>query len=98
MLSDTPTLNARRVHGGVDAPPSITAMPLVGGGVRVLDVVDSHTCGQPTRVIISGAELTPGLHPNQARVRLRSGRDWVRRVAVFEPRGHRSMFAVAVIH
>ncbi|UVK38426.1 proline racemase family protein [Mesorhizobium sp. AR10] len=64
---------------------------------RMLEVVDSHTCGQPTRVVIAGADLAPGLDPNEARELLRAKRDWVRRVSVFEPRGHRSMFSVALI-
>jgi proline racemase len=64
---------------------------------RMLEVVDSHTCGQPTRVIIAGADLAPGLDSNEAREQLRTERDWVRRVSVFEPRGHRSMFSVALI-
>jgi len=65
--------------------------------VRRLQVVDSHTCGQPTRVIITGASLPPGADPGAAREELRTQRDWVRRVAVMEPRGHRSMFAAALI-
>lgn len=62
-----------------------------------LRVVDSHTCGQPTRVIIVGADLVPGTDPSVARKELAETRDWVRRVAVMEPRGHRSMFAAALI-
>jgi len=30
---------------------------------RSLEVVDSHTCGQPTRVILSGHGLAPGTDP-----------------------------------
>ena len=29
---------------------------------RVLDIVDSHTCGQPTRVILAGHGLTKLAH------------------------------------
>lgn len=65
--------------------------------VETLDVVDSHTCGQPTRVILNGTGLVPGLSPIEARSLLAGSRDWVRRLAVFEPRGHRSMFAAALI-
>jgi proline racemase len=77
--------------------PSSDPSRLYRNASRVLEVVDSHTCGQPTRVIIAGAGLAPGLDPNAAREFLRSERDWVRRVSVFEPRGHRSMFSVALI-
>ena len=65
---------------------------------HVLDVVDSHTCGQPTRVILAGHGLEAGMSPLVARDMLRNGRDWVRTVSVMEPRGHRSMFSVALIH
>lgn len=64
---------------------------------RSLEVVDSHTCGQPTRVILSGHGLEPGTDPAAARETLRGERDWVRTVSVMEPRGHRSMFSVALI-
>lgn len=64
---------------------------------RALEVIDSHTCGQPTRVILNGAGLTPGADPDAARAQMAAERDWVRRVAVFEPRGSRSMFAAALI-
>ncbi|MFW7269785.1 proline racemase family protein [Gluconacetobacter sp. Hr-1-5] len=64
---------------------------------ETLDIVDSHTCGQPTRVILNGTGLMPGLSPVDARYLLAGSRDWVRRLAVFEPRGHRSMFAAALI-
>jgi len=59
---------------------------------RVLRVVDSHTCGQPTRVIVSGTGLAAGTMPLTAQQELRDRHDWIRRVAVLEPRGHRSMF------
>ena len=62
-----------------------------------LRVVDSHRCGQPTRVIMAGADLSPGADPSAARKELVETRDWVRRVAVMEPRGQRSMFVAALI-
>jgi proline racemase len=64
---------------------------------RVLSVVDSHTCGQPTRVIVSGAGIAAGTEPLTAQQELCDRHDWVRRMAVLEPRGHRSMFAAALI-
>ena len=65
---------------------------------RVLDIVDSHTCGQPTRVILAGHGLEAGMAPLLAREALCNERDWVRTVSVMEPRGHRLMFSVALIH
>lgn len=64
---------------------------------RVLQVVDSHTCGQPTRVIVSGTGIAAGTAPLTAQAELRDRRDWIRRLTVLEPRGHRSMFAAVLI-
>lgn len=64
---------------------------------QTISVIDSHTCGQPTRVVIDGAGIPAGTDPLAARDMLAQNRDWVRRMAVFEPRGHRSMFGVALI-
>jgi proline racemase len=64
---------------------------------RVLRVVDSHTCGQPTRVIVSGTGIAAGTAPLTAQEELRDRRDWIRRLTVLEPRGHRSMFAAVLI-
>ncbi|WJM25810.1 proline racemase family protein [Novosphingobium resinovorum] len=64
---------------------------------QTISVIDSHTCGQPTRVVVEGSGIAPGTDPIAAREILAQSRDWVRRLAVFEPRGHRSMFGVALI-
>ena len=64
---------------------------------RVLQVVDSHTCGQPTRVVVGGAGIAAGTDPLAAQEELRDRRDWIRRLTGLEPRGHRSMFAAALI-
>jgi proline racemase len=59
--------------------------------------VDSHTCGQPTRVVVGGAGIAAGTAPLAAQEELRDRRDWIRRLTVLEPRGHRSMFAAVLI-
>ncbi|MFT3964389.1 MAG: proline racemase family protein [Sphingobium sp.] len=64
---------------------------------KILSVVDSHTCGQPTRVIINGLPIPAGMTPTDTRQMVQGQWDWMRRLAVFEPRGHRSMFAAALI-
>ncbi|KPI36288.1 Proline racemase [Cyphellophora attinorum] len=63
-----------------------------------IDVVDSHTCGQPTRVILGGTGLKDGMTPEEGRDYLMNSADWARRIAVMEPRGQRSMFGAAIIH
>src|SRR5690554_5890438 len=57
------------------------------GPVRHLDVIDSHTGGEPTRVVVSGGPDL-GRGPLSERLeRLRRQHDWLRRAAVNEPRG-----------
>jgi proline racemase len=77
--------------------PSRPSSDPVVEAVDTIRVIDSHTCGQPTRVIVDGAGIARGMTPLEAQAYLRTQRDWVRRVAVLEPRGHRSMFAAALI-
>lgn len=56
-------------------------------GLRRLEVVDSHTAGEPTRVVVTGGPDLAGLTPAQAVERLRREHDWLRTAAVLEPRG-----------
>ncbi|MBL8210472.1 MAG: proline racemase family protein [Bryobacterales bacterium] len=52
-----------------------------------IQVVDSHTAGEPTRVVIHGA---PALEPGsmvELRNRLQQDHDWLRSAVVNEPRG-----------
>ncbi|XAL99675.1 proline racemase family protein [Phycisphaeraceae bacterium D3-23] len=54
---------------------------------RTLRVIDSHTAGEPTRVVVAGApDLGGGTISECLRV-LRDEHDWVRRVCCTEPRG-----------
>lgn len=64
---------------------------------EALRVIDSHTCGQPTRVVIDGARLPAGTDPLVARDILSRQDDRIRRMVVLEPRGHRSIFGVVLI-
>jgi len=54
--------------------------------VRRLRVIDSHTAGEPTRVLIDGAPELRGDLPAKL-VQLRDGHDWLRRALILEPRG-----------
>jgi 4-hydroxyproline epimerase len=54
-------------------------------------VIDSHTEGEPTRVVISGGpDLGRGPLAERAR-RLREEHDWLRSAVCNEPRGHEAM-------
>lgn len=52
-----------------------------------LRVVDSHTAGEPTRVVIAGAPLPPEADMTQLAAALRQDADWVRASLTLEPRG-----------
>jgi 4-hydroxyproline epimerase len=50
--------------------------------------IDVHTCGNPVRVVCSGAPLLPNLSMAERREVFVRDHDWVRRALMFEPRGH----------
>ncbi len=56
-----------------------------------LQIIDSHTEGEPTRVVISGGpNLGNGTMAEKARL-LRDSHDWLRSTVCNEPRGHDAM-------
>ncbi|MCP5532708.1 MAG: proline racemase family protein [Akkermansiaceae bacterium] len=58
---------------------------------RTLRIIDSHTEGEPTRIVISGGpDLGAGPLAVRARI-LRESHDWLRSAVCNEPRGHEAM-------
>ena len=57
-------------------------------GFTKLQVIDSHTAGEPTRVIVSGGPELGGGTVAAQRMRLAEEHDWLRTSCVSEPRGH----------
>lgn len=55
---------------------------------RTLQVIDSHTGGEPTRIVIHGAPALGNGSTVQRLAVLRDQHDWVRRACVLEPRGN----------
>lgn len=58
---------------------------------RTIRVVDSHTGGEPTRVVIAGWPSPVGATMAARRDHLRTHADHLRRAVVREPRGHSAM-------
>jgi proline racemase len=58
-----------------------------------LVTVDSHTAGEPTRLVVGGLPPLPGQTINDKRQYVRQHLDHVRLGLTREPRGHRGMFA-----
>lgn len=63
-------------------------MTTVPSDISSMEIVDSHTEGEPTRVVISGWPEPLGATMAERREALRHGHDFVRRAVVCEPRGH----------
>lgn len=57
-----------------------------------LSVIDSHTAGEPTRIITDGFPEVVGETMKERMEFLRNEMDWVRQSMMREPRGHRDMF------
>lgn len=58
---------------------------------RVLTTVDTHTAGEPTRVVVAGVPFIQG-SMGEKRRRLQEQYDSIRTVLMHEPRGHSDMF------
>ncbi len=62
-----------------------------------IKVIDTHTEGEPTRIIISGFEDLPGKTVLEKRDYFKKNLDWVRRVILYEPRGHSDQFGAVLL-
>lgn len=54
---------------------------------RLIRVVDSHTCGEPTRVVIDGGPKFGSMSVAEQLTQLRQTHDDLRRICIHEPRG-----------
>ena len=59
----------------------------MGSSLRMMRVVDSHTAGQPTRVVVDGGPHLGDGSPRQRLDRFRTSHDRFRSIVVGEPRG-----------
>lgn len=58
---------------------------------NIFKCIDGHTCGNPVRVITSGAPELIGKNMNEKRLHFIKEYDWIRKGLMFEPRGHDMM-------
>ena len=63
---------------------------------RMIETVDSHTGGQPTRTIIAGLPVLKGNNMTEKMVYMKEHEDWVRTFFTSEPRGTK-LSSVAVL-
>ncbi|MBV8838308.1 MAG: proline racemase family protein, partial [Alphaproteobacteria bacterium] len=60
---------------------------------RMIRTVETHTGGEPFRIVVSGLPRLPGATIVQRRDWVKSHIDELRRAVIFEPRGHGDMYA-----
>ncbi|QQY80221.1 proline racemase [Keratinibaculum paraultunense] len=61
-----------------------------------LKYIDTHTMGEPTRIIIEGIPPIPGSTMIEKKKYLEKNFDYIRTMAMHEPRGHRDMFGAVI--
>lgn len=59
---------------------------------QAVDVIDSHTGGEPFRLVVGGLPEIPGVTLLEMRRFARENLDWLRRALMLEPRGHADMY------
>lgn len=63
----------------------------------MLSALDYHTEGEPMRIVTSGAPVLPGRTMLERSERLAAEHDALRRLILFEPRGHAAMCAALLL-
>lgn len=59
---------------------------------KTIETIDTHTMGQPTRIIKGGVINIPGATMAEKKQYLSDHKDDIRRTLMHEPRGHKDMF------
>lgn len=63
---------------------------------HVIDAIDTHTAGEPARIVVSGLPPLAGDSMIEKKRYMRDHFDHLRTLLVFEPRGHLEMFGVVL--
>jgi proline racemase len=63
----------------------------------IISVIDSHTAGEPTRIIVDGFPQVKGSTMAERMEYLNEQMDWLRKSLMREPRGHRDMFGAILL-
>lgn len=64
---------------------------------RLVAAIDSHTCGEPTRIVLSGAPMFKGRTMSEKWKDFCDNHNEFRRFIMTEPRGHADMFGAIVV-
>lgn len=60
--------------------------------IRTIHAIDSHTMGEPTRIVTGGVPVIPGNTMAEKKSYLGKNLDYLRTSIMHEPRGHKDMF------
>lgn len=66
------------------------------GGLRI-STLDTHTAGEPLRIILAGAPLPKGETILERRRAAKGDWDRLRRILMYEPRGHADMYGALIV-
>ena len=58
---------------------------------QIFKCIDSHTCGNPVRMVVKGRPTLEGVTMSDKRLHFLREFDWIRQGLMFEPRGHDMM-------
>jgi len=64
---------------------------------RYIHAIDSHTMGEPTRVVVGGVPNIPGKTLPEKKAYLEKNMDYLRKAIMHEPRGHNDMFGSILV-
>ncbi len=78
---------APNIHDGPPSSARILRMPFTGGPSSYIQVIDSHTAGEPTRVVVAGGPALGNATLSERLQRFAKEHDDFRSAVVNEPRG-----------
>ncbi|MET3287669.1 UNVERIFIED_CONTAM: proline racemase [Brevibacillus sp. OAP136] len=64
---------------------------------KMFSTVDTHTGGNPTRTVISGLPKLKGRTMSEKMLEMKAEHDWIRKLLMFEPRGHDVMSGALLV-
>lgn len=64
---------------------------------RYIQTIDSHTMGEPTRIVTGGTPRLAGKTMMEKKRNIESRLDWLRKLLMNEPRGHKDMFGAIML-
>ena len=64
---------------------------------QMLNVIDSHTAGEPARIVVGGIPVLKGKTVAEKKQYLIDHKDNLRKSIMLEPRGHNAMFGAFLI-